>query len=454
MSGFFRRNKSKASSDTAPPPPPMPPDVLGEGTQTTIFTGDRAFDSDRVRQLIDSLRVLSSEEDPDALLHSMVLRAIRTVGAERGLLLGRGDDGQPVVLVGSTADGTELPGGARWTTQVVQHVFDTGEAIYDRGDDGGDFDPSQSMINLDIRSVMCVPLRLTAGQKGVLYVDARATERPFAKGDLRFFEAFADMLAIVGRNREAVEEKLRGERMARDLELVREIQDRLLPREPLSVGGYSALGRVVAADEAGGDYFDYFSLPDGRIALAVGDVTGHGAGPALLMASGRAYLRSHATDCDEADRILCRLNRHIDNDTDADRFISMFLGLLDPVTHRFSWSNAGHPPALVVRADGSCVSCRNTGMALGMTDEDVFEPGEAVELAPGDTVVLYTDGITELRQGDEMYGDARLQASVARHVGGSAAELLDGLFQDAQDWAGSEHPGQDDLTVAILRRES
>lgn len=431
-----------------------PPEALGESGQTTIFTGDQAFDRERVRQLIDSLRVLSSEEDPDALLHSMVHRAIRTVGAERGLLLGLGGDGAPVVLVGSTADGTALPGGARWTTQVVQHVLDTGEAIYDTGDNSGDFDPSQSMINLDIRSVMCVPLRLTQGEKGALYVDARATERPFAKGDLRFFEAFADMLAIVGRNREAVEERLRNERMARDLELVREIQDRLLPGEPLQAGGYSALGRVIAADEAGGDYFDYFDLPDGRVALAVGDVTGHGAGPALLMASGRAYLRSHAQQADAADRMLCRLNRQIESDTDADRFISLFLGLLDPRTHEFSWCNAGHPPALVVRADGTTITCRNTGMALGMTDEDVFQPGEPITLEPGDTVVLYTDGITELRQGDEQYGTERLEASIRQHLGGTTAELLDGLFRDARAWAGSEHPGQDDLTVAILRRES
>jgi serine phosphatase RsbU (regulator of sigma subunit) len=450
MSGLFRRSKPK------PPPEPEPASVdeFGEPSQTTYITGDYEVDTGRVRMLIDSLREVSTEQDPNTLLVTMVDRAIQTVGAERGLLLTLDAEGKPVLSIGRTASGQDLPAGARWTTQVVQDVLARDEAICQQEGDDQDFDPSQSMINLDIRSVMCVPLQLSDELRGALYVDARASERPFAKTDLRFFQAFADMLKIIWANRTAMEQRIHAERMERDLALVRDIQSYLLPDGAMEDDGYTLVGKVIPADEAGGDYFDYFRTGQGRIAVAVGDVSGHGAGPALIVSGARAYLRSYCQREGSPAEIFEQLNNHLSDDMDDDKFMSMFLGVLCPETHTFQWCNAGHPAPLLVRANGSVEECCTSGMALGVDAACTFDSHEGVGLAPGDTVVLYTDGVIELRQGgEEQYSVARLTESIRQRAAGSARELLDGILADAMSWSGSEHPGQDDVTVAVLRRD-
>lgn len=459
MSAFFRRRK--------PEPTPVPPNhpagdgpvpsgpgaSFGETSQTTYITGDRQRDTDRVRLLIDSLRAVSSEVDPDGLLVEMVDRAVKTVGAERGLLFTAGLDGKPVLRVARSAQETDLPQGVTWSSMVVESVLAGGESVCRREDDGGDFDPSQSMISLDIRAVMCVPLVFRDERQGVIYVDARASERLFHRSDLRFFEAFADMLSIVWTNRQIMEERLRGERMKRDLELVREIQGNLLPIRPLRAQGFSMIGTVIPADEAGGDYFDFFTMKDDRIAMAVGDVSGHGAGPALFMSGARAYLRAHAQQTTSPRKILDRLNQHMVGDMGDDMFMSMFVCVLDPVTREFYYANAGHPPPILVHGDGTLEDYKLTGMALGVEEENDWTERGPYRLERGDTVVLFSDGVIEMRREGELYGRERLAASVRRHAEGSVEALLDGIVGDVLAFSGSDNPAQDDLTVAILRAD-
>jgi hypothetical protein len=439
---------------------------FGETTHTSYITGDREVDTHRVRLLIDSLATVTSEAQQQAgtLLPVMVDRAIETVGAERGVLFRRSANGAPELSVartlvkgrgGEPTEGKDVaPAGLSFSSECVQRVLDGGEGEYKSGNDSTDFDPSQSMIQLDIRSLMCVPLDMGSEGRGALYVDARASERPFVRGDLRFFQAFAHMLEIVWRQRQAVAERLASERMKRDLQLAREIQAGLLPEESVQSGVFRLCGRVIPAEEAGGDYYDYYPTQGGRVAVAVGDVSGHGAGPALIMAGARAYMRSACRSESSPGEVLQQLNAHLVADTDDDKFMSMFLGMLDPALNGFRWANAGHPPPILVRADGSTEELKRTGMALGVADEGGFEEGGAVSLNPGDAIVLYTDGIPELRRGtEEQYGNDRLMDSLKAVAGEPAEALLEAVFQGAFAWAGTEHPGQDDLTVAVIRRD-
>lgn len=456
MTGFFRRKKP--TTQEGPPPLPGAPSGAdgmahhGEAApQTTYITGDRQRDTDRVRLLIDSLRAVSSQTDPDALLVEMVDRAVKTVSAERGLFFTAGPDGRPVLRVARTSQGADLPPGATWSSRVVESVLAGGESVCRSEDDDGDFDPSQSMISLDIRAVMCVPLVFREERHGAIYVDARTSERRFHRSDLRFFEAFADMLSIVWTNREVMDELLRSERMKRDLALVREIQGNLLPTRPLHVKGFSMIGTVIAADEAGGDYFDFFLTKDDRIAMAVGDVSGHGAGPALFMSGARAYLRAHAQTSTSPRQILDRLNQHLVGDMGDDMFMSMFVCILDPVTRTFYYANAGHPPPILVHGNGTLEDYKLTGMALGVEEDNDWQERGPYSLDPGDTVVLFSDGIIEMRRDGELYGRERLAASVRRHAHGTVEALLDGIVTDVLAFSGSDRPAQDDLTVAILR---
>lgn len=453
MSAFFRRKKPGKASGASPetPPPPPAPAGMGDMGQTTYITGDRQRDTDRVRLLIDSLREVTSAAHHEGLLESMVDRAVRTVGAERGMLFAQDDAGVPVMRVARSSDETDLPPGVRFSTQVVESVLGGGPSVCRRDDDDADFDPSQSMISLDIRGVMCVPLTSRDKRIGVIYVDARASERQFTKSDLRFFEAFADMLGIIWHNRELVEERLRSERMSRDLELVRTIQGNLLPTHPLRETGFAMCGTVIPADEAGGDYFDFFKTTDGRIAMAVGDVSGHGAGPALFMSGARAYMRAYAQNLTSPRDMLNALNDHLVGDMGDDMFMSMFYCVLDPVTREFHYANAGHPPPVLVHQEsGQLENYKLTGMALGVADDADWSERGPFELVPGDTVVMFTDGIIEMRRDGEQFSRERLVESITRHRDGTIEELRDGIINDVLVWAGDD-ASQDDVTVAILR---
>jgi sigma-B regulation protein RsbU (phosphoserine phosphatase) len=461
MSAFFRRKKNKPAEEPPELEAGSAASTLFDGSQTTYITGDRARDTDRVRLLIDSLKAVSSQTDSDELLVSMVDRAVRTVSAERGLLFTQGKQGEPVLRVARAANASDLEADdASWSSREVESVLAGGESICKS--DGGDFDPSQSMINLNIRSVMCVPLTFRDERKGAIYVDARASERPFARSDLRFFEAFADMLSIVWTNRQVTEDRVKSERMQADLELVKEIQGNLVPSGSLVEDRYAMCGQVIPATEAGGDYFDFFKTKNNKLAMAVGDVSGHGAGPALFMSGARAYLRAYSQSDLSPRRILKRLNHHLSGDMGDDMFMSMFLCVLDPVTNEFSYANAGHPnPILVHGATGELEDYKRTGMALGVVAEADWEERGPYSLDPGDTVVMFTDGILEMRQfssegelSDEQYGRKRLGESILRHLSKDSQGLLDGIIEDATTWSRNPGAADDDVTVAILRTEA
>jgi serine phosphatase RsbU (regulator of sigma subunit) len=458
MSGLFRRRQDPPATPPSQPAPAAPPEAgAGDGSQTIWVTGNRQHDTDRIRLLVDSLRELSSAADPDSLLVNMVDRAVALVGAERGLLFTPGPDGSPEVRVARAAGRSDLPRGAAWSTQVVQSVLGGGRPVCQKVGEDTDFDPSRSMIDLNIRAVMCVPLMARERRLGVLMVDTRASTRTFSRGDLRWFEALADMLAIVWTNREAEEERLLAQQAKRDLLVARRIQSNLLPERPLVAAGYSMCGRVLPADETGGDYFDFFRTRDNKLAMAAGDVSGHGIGSAQIMAAARAYLRAYCQNSSSPRDILRRVNRSLGGDIAADMFMSMFLCVLDPNTRDFSYANAGHTrPVLLHGATLETEDYRVTGVALGVEPETDYEERGPFRLERGDTVVMFSDGLSELRRGDEQYGRARVIESIRRHGRLPAEGLLEAIFADGLAWSGEGGAveNKDDVTVAVLRADA
>jgi serine phosphatase RsbU (regulator of sigma subunit) len=454
MSALFRRRRPPQ-----PDPQPLelpehlrnlPDQVIGDASATMYVAGDAQQANRRIRMLVNSLREVSSTTDPDELLSIMVDRAIGLVGAERGLLFTIGNDGRPTLRVARDSEGNDLPQDGRFSHNVVESVMRTGKAIHEKAD----VDLSQSMVDLNIMSVMCVPLTAADERLGVLYVDTRSGERSFDKSTLRFFEAFADMLAILWNTRRAMEARLEAQRMSQDLDLARTIQANLVPEKPLHVEGYSMCGRVMPATETGGDYFDFFFTRDGQIAMALGDVTGHGIGAALIMAAARAYLRASCQSVSEPGTILRRVNRALSADIADELFMSMFLCVLDPETGNFVYANAGQTnPVLLHAESGETEEFHVTGMALAVADDADYDTRGPYKLQRGDTVVMFSDGLTELRQGEEMYGTERVVESIRRHSTGTAEELMEGIFADALAFAEGAAEPLDDLTVAVLRAD-
>jgi len=241
------------------------------------------------------------------------------------------------------------------------------------------------------------------------------------------------------------------ERLAHELDLARDLQESVLPKRPIEVPNYDLAAQSEPALEVGGDFYDYFEVPGGRIAVMIGDASGKGLHAAMFMAEGRGIVRAAALDGLMPGRCLQAANRAMVSQRPASgAFITLFCALLDIDAGRLHYANGGHNPPFVVR-QGELIPLQPGGPPVGVFEEGDYELGQ-VDLLPGDTVVMYTDGITEaFNEAREMFTEDRLRRALARHDSATAAELLQAILAEVRDFSGAA-PRSDDRTVLILRR--
>jgi phosphoserine phosphatase RsbU/P len=254
-------------------------------------------------------------------------------------------------------------------------------------------------------------------------------------------------LRLAEERRRAVEERVK-----LTLQIARDIQQKLFPAQPPSCPEFEIGGMSHPAESTGGDYFDYIPLAEGGVGVAVGDVCGHGVGPALLMAATRAYLRALALSNPRVGDILNLANRALAADVDEGRFVTLFLGRLDPVARTLVYVSAGHPPGYVVGHDGAVrVVLDSTGLPLGLIEEADFPEAEAVALEPGDHVLLLTDGIIEATGPDQTaFGTERAIDVVRAHRGKPASQIVEALHKAVRDFAGTDDL-IDDVTSVVIK---
>jgi len=235
------------------------------------------------------------------------------------------------------------------------------------------------------------------------------------------------------------------------LRIAREIQRKLFPDAAPDLPGFELAGGCFPAEATGGDYYDYLRLQDGCLGLAVGDVSGHGLGPALLMAETRAYLQALAETHSDVGEMLTRLNRFLADDTEEERFVTLFLVKLDPQTPSFAYAGAGHS-AYVLNASGETRLLTSTGMVLGLEREHVIATSPTMPLQPEDLLLLVTDGIVETQAPDgSLFGELRMLACVHEHRHLPASDILSQLYRAARQYS-RRRPQNDDITVVILKR--
>ncbi len=419
---------------------------------STFIKGVDETDARNLRLLLDSMASLISDPDPKVLVRKIVDRAIEVVRAERGILFLEGEGGKLHAEVARDATGRDLGDRFRYSTTVVRKVYEEGEGLCMRvGESDQPEDLSASMVDLKLRAVMCVRLRFLQKVLGVIYVDSRVTSREFTSKDLRFFDALAVVLSIALENARQVEAALERERLRESVEILRQIQLGLFPTNPQGIPGFDIAGRSIAAEAAAGDYYDFIPCADGRLGIIVGDVTGHGIGPAMIMAGARSALRTlFADDLSEA-HILGRLNLRISEDVKGDLFMSMLVARLDPKARSIAYANAGESPPLLLRADGTAESVEGTGVALGIEKEFRYQNQRAIELRQGDTLLLYSDGIFEARNpAGEEYGRDRLIASLLSHRRLAAEQALESVRRDVIEFRQRDSL-DDDMTLVIVR---
>ncbi len=236
-----------------------------------------------------------------------------------------------------------------------------------------------------------------------------------------------------------------------ELSVAKKIQQDLLPKGTLAVNGVEVAGFNLPCYAVGGDYFDYFRLPDGRIALAIADVAGKGVPAALLMSNLQAILRAETSRGSGVTAVPAQANRQLmESMSGSSKFVTFFYGALDPEARRLSYTNAGHNPPLVVRADGAIEELDAGGLLLGVFPIAEYDEG-TVDLLPGDLCVLFTDGVTEAEnKARDLYSDERLQALLRRERGGTAGAIAQAIADDVATFSRGLHQS-DDVTVIVVK---
>jgi sigma-B regulation protein RsbU (phosphoserine phosphatase) len=313
----------------------------------------------------------------------------------------------------------------------------------------------QSVMLLGLRSILCVPLLLKAQLTGLIYVDNRLQAGIFSPADLELLTAIAASAAIAIENARLYQLALAQGRLERELQVARQVQARLLPRATPEVPGWEFAARWQPALEVAGDYYDFVSLPGGRLGVVIADVTDKGMPAALFMALTRSTVRgtlAHAASPAEA---LASANRLLCADAANGMFVTLCCVALDPATGVAHVVNAGHNPPLWYRAAGDDLTALPFGrMPLGV-ESDMTYPICEVALLPGDFLLLYTDGLTDaLNPAGEDFGPARLRAALTAHRRAPAQRLLAGVVDEAlAGFAGSAAPF-DDVTLVAMRRST
>ena len=263
--------------------------------------------------------------------------------------------------------------------------------------------------------------------------------------------SFDEVTHAVEAQRRALAEKLESERRAaQEIEIAKQVQARLFPQTlpPLKTLEYSGL--CIQARKVGGDYYDFLNLGRGRLGFVIGDISGKGIAAALLMANLQANLRSQcALALDQPQRLLCSVNQLFCDNTPDGSFATLFFAEYDDTASRLRYANCGHLPALLLHSDNTVERLDATATVLGIFKDWDCEIGEC-QLNPGDTLALYTDGITEsYNSADEQFGEQRLIEALQRHCEACSQAALSAIVDEVQRF--SPHEQHDDITLIVAK---
>lgn len=341
----------------------------------------------------------------------------------------------------------------RVSRTIAKQVLETKEAILsaDAASDSR-FEMSQSIADFRIRSMMCAPLVDSDGNAfGMLQIDTMDQRQRFTEGDLELLVSAASQAAIAIDNAQLHDEAIKQRTIERDLELAREVQKAFLPEKHPDIDGYEFFDYYQAANQVGGDYYDYVDLPNGNIAVIVADVVGHGVAAAMLMAKlsaeARFSLLVEATPAGAIKRLNNKLSR-----LGLDRFVTFVMAVMEPQTHTVTIVNAGHMAPIVRRADGTLEepSSEESGLPLGVMEDTEYESA-SIKLGIGDSMTMYTDGIDEAMDRDgNQYTIDRMRQGIKK-ADGSPTGIAEPLLKDVREHLNGK-PQDDDMCLVVLRR--
>lgn len=442
-------------------------------TTTIVFTsGDDTATSDRsalaaanelrhMSGLLEGLRALGSGRVLEDVLTLVLDAAIDVTGAERGFIMLANDEGVLEFKLARGRGRISLSGHTFATSRKIpESVFASGRrAVVSDLLDELVAPEHVGTVALGIRHVICSPLRLVRYVErtealpqdtmiGVLYLDSRERGALGAPSTQSALDMLTTEAAIAIENARLYRHALERAKLEQDLKVAASIQQSLLPVASRTGTFFTTAGTSIPCREVGGDFFDFVDLTDGRFGFMLGDVAGKGSPAALLAAAVLGMFSSEATYQTSAGSLVNRLNRGLLRRHVEARFMTAFYGILGP-DGSLTYCNAGHNAPVLLSAAGAR-RLDVGGTVLGLFDDVSFEQ-ETVSLAPGDCVVVFSDGVTEARNGDgEEFGDDRFLTCVEARRNQGPQALLDALMSDVRGFC-DRAPSADDVTVMVVR---
>ena len=418
----------------------------------------------RINLLLEATMLLHSQLPLDAVLGTMLDHAMAVTDAERGILLeadqsgtlrmrlARGHKRVPIPLESLSPSQTAVRLAMQRQSSVVTEDFNR---------DDVNLQGAQSIISQRLRAVVAIPLyamsranstesliRAERGQfLGILYLDSR---RPagFSKLDRQILDAIASEAASILDNARLVDRERQRQRLEQEISFARDIQQALLPCHLRDFPHLAIIGTSSPCLAVGGDYFDVFPLSDNRTAFLIADVSGKGLGAALLTTMLQGALSGTKMGADPAD-VFCHINRFLCEHSEVGRYATMFFGILDP-EGRLEFVNAGHLPPLLLRAGEVDEPFTEGGFPVGLIPEASYV-ASSVALHPGDTLVLYSDGVTEAMDPDhEMFGVSRLRELLVGKHEAPLETLKNSILESVQAFSRGASQA-DDITLLIAR---
>jgi phosphoserine phosphatase RsbU/P len=398
-------------------------------------------------------RALSSERDLDRLLGLIVHAVTDLVAADRtSLFIVDRERKELWTRISQGADTIRLPLGSGIAGSVAAsgQTINIPSAYADPR-----FNPDHDRHSgYQTRSILCMPLvNYENAVVGVIQALNKRDGQPFGDYDEQVLSALCANAGVALDNAQLIVRDLERQRLARDMELARQIQLSLLPGKPPEHARWRIAAWARSCDQTGGDYYDFLAPQADRRDVVIGDVSGHGIAAALLMSTARAFLRAlHQQGNQPLEGTVTQLNQLLTQDMNDGSFMSLVLcRLFDD--GGCAYVSAGHEPPLVHRVGGRHDALESTGMPLGMMGDATYAAHALQRLGSGDLLVLFTDGIFEAQAppDHEPWGLKRLRQTVSAHAGHGAQAVCDEVVRAVTDHLGG-HPPHDDITLVVVER--
>jgi phosphoserine phosphatase RsbU/P len=424
-----------------------------EVASTTTAVTPKAKQGDLLALISKVGVTLLSSDTLNETLEQIVQLVFESVPADRCLIMMRDEGSEDLrVAVARLRDRVGEVGEIRVSRNVLDEVVIRGNSVLTSDAQHDPRFASGTVVLQGVRSVLAVPLGVAEKVFGIIYADSPIAEGRFTQDHLKVLTTLASVAAIRVENARLIEARLERERFERELALASEIQQRFQPAAPPHVNGYELQGISFPCYEIGGDYYDFIQREDGRLIIALGDVSGKGTAAALLMSSLHAAIHAQSASHDSLVATISAVNRYLADNIPANRFVTLFYAELDPDSGALSFLNAGHNPPLIVHLAGTVEQLASGGLPLGIKRDAEYREGRT-QLQAGDVLVIYSDGVTEaVSPTGEEFGATRLYEVVSRNIEASAAGIRDRIESSLTKFAQGTSAA-DDITLVIVKRQ-